>query len=352
MNRFRLFILSLITALLMTACADSDAPPQNTAHPSSSDTLQVKTGQLLSQRYRNAKYDITLKYPENWILLEEQNLSSPMGSFAINLIKPGTGAEQQTPLHVHAEAQHSYVAIWPYGYGTELPASQYTQLDSLEYIPDFQFEVDRGESKALLLRDGTVWAYSIVPANPPSDWEEYGFIFAQIASKNHHATCYDGQTGEKKPINRCDLLGGDDRYVREADLNQEDKQTIRHVLESISLEQIQEEAKASNLIKVETPAPNTEITSPLMIEGKARGTWYHEGSFHVQLVDSKGNVLAEKQIQARGQWMTEDWVSFEATLQFDAPVGERGYLIFHRANPSGLSENAMEWYQPVTFPPA
>lgn len=274
-----------------------------------------------------------------------------MGTFGINIFKPGTGAEQETPLHVHAQAQHSYIAIWPYGYGTELPASQYARLDTLENIPEFQFEVDMDESKALVLKDGTVWAYNIVPADPPSNWKEYGFIFAQIASENHHATCYDGQTGKEKPINRCDFLGGDDRYVREADLNQKDEQTIHRLLESISLEQIEEQANVSDLIKVETPGPNMDVTSPLTIKGKARGTWYFEGSFLVELVDSKGNVLAEQQAQARGEWMTDDWVPFEATLEFDAPDDERGYLIFHRANPSGLEENAMEWRQPVIFPP-
>lgn len=349
MTHSRFFVLSLALAFLLTACADSDSP-RNDIH-SSQEGRQPTPTQQLEEHYKNAQYDVSLSYPAQWILLEEANLTPAMGTFAINIFKGGTGAEQETPLQVHAKAQHSYVAIWPHGYGTELPASQYARLDTVENTPDFQFQVDMEASKALVLKDGTVWAYNIVPVNPPANWEEYGFIFAQIASENHRATCYDAQTGQEKPLRKCDFLGGDDRYVRQADIINEDAQTIRRMLESISLEQIEEKAQATELINVDKPAPNMDVTSPLKVTGEARGTWYFEGSFRVELVDYRGKVLAEQPAQAQGEWMTEDFVPFEATLEFDPPDDERGYLIFHRANPSGLPEHAMQYKQPVIFPP-
>lgn len=350
MIQFRFFFATLLATLLLTACADSDAP-QKKPGDASRDAPQKQTEKPFGNQYRNAEYDITLNYPENWILLEEANLKPAMGTFAINIFKRGTGAEQETPLQVHAKAQHSYIAIWPYGYGTELPASQYARLDTMENVPEFQFEVDMDASKALIFNNGSAWAYNIVPKNPPENWEEHGFIFAQAASKNNKSTCYDKQTGKEKPLKECDFLGGDDRYVRRGDIIKKDAQTTHQMLESISLEPIQEKANATDLIKIEKPLPNMDVSSPMTIRGKARGNWYFEGQFSVELVDAAGNTLAEKAVQAQGKWMTDDFVPFEATLEFDAPDDERGYLIFHRANPSGLKENAMQYKQPVIFPP-
>jgi hypothetical protein len=53
-----------------------------------------------------------------------------------------------------------------------------------------------------------------------------------------------------------------------------------------------EQHEAFNLIYVTSPGPNQEIISPLIIEGKARGTWFFEGDFPVLLSDENGNILA------------------------------------------------------------
>ncbi|MBN2731939.1 MAG: Gmad2 immunoglobulin-like domain-containing protein [Balneolaceae bacterium] len=344
----RFCLLFAIVNLILIGCDNSETSSDRSS--SNTDSVQTDTSNPWGESYSNAKYDVSLRMPDDWILLEENNLKPAMGTFAINLLKPGTGAEQETPLHVHTEAQHSYVAIWPHGYGTELPASQYAKLDTLTNTPDFQFEVNHEKSKALVLKDGSVWAYNIVPENPPANWEKHGFIFAQISSTNNSATCYDEQSGEEIPLKQCDFLQGD-RYVREADLNGQEAQTVRNILESISLDDVETKKQAADLIEIEKPLPNMDVTSPLTIKGKARGPWYFEGSFRVELVDAEGNKLAEKQAQAQGEWMTKDFVPFEVTLEFNAPDDERGQLIFHRANPSGLEKNAMKYTQPVIFPP-
>lgn len=106
-----------------------------------------------------------------------------------------------------------------------------------------------------------------------------------------------------------------------------------------------------NLIRVTQPTPNSEVSSPLAIEGSARGYWYFEADFPVRLEDYRGNVLARGVASAQGKWMTEDFVPFTAELRFDAPDDERGYLVFERANPSGLPENDRAFRLPVLFAP-
>lgn len=80
--------------------------------------------------------------------------------------------------------------------------------------------------------------------------------------------------------------------------------------------------------------PGDTIKSPLTITGKARGVWYFEGSFPVELRDSNNVQLAIEPATAKTDWMTTDWVSFSTTLNFSASTTGTGILIFHRDNPS------------------
>ena len=99
---------------------------------------------------------------------------------------------------------------------------------------------------------------------------------------------------------------------------------------------------------ISSPRPNQKISSPLTIEGKARGSWYFEGSFSGELFDSENNSLGTVILTAQGEWMTEEFVPFKGTLEFK-PVGLKGKLILENANPSGMEENAKKIEIPVTF---
>ena len=105
----------------------------------------------------------------------------------------------------------------------------------------------------------------------------------------------------------------------------------------------------SDLIQITNPRPNQVITSPLAITGQARGYWFFEASFPVKLLDENGNMLAVAIATARDEWMTEEFVAFEAELEFDAPAGKNGTLILEKDNPSGLPQNADELRIPVKF---
>lgn len=106
------------------------------------------------------------------------------------------------------------------------------------------------------------------------------------------------------------------------------------------------------MIVVDAPKPGAEISSPLKVTGKARGTWYFEASFPVQLTDASGKVIATVPAQAKGDWMTTEFVPFEATLTFSSlgvADGSKGTLILRKDNPSGLPEHDDSREIPVVF---
>lgn len=96
----------------------------------------------------------------------------------------------------------------------------------------------------------------------------------------------------------------------------------------------------SELIVVSSPIKDSKISSPLSVAGRARGSWFFEGSFPIILTDWDGKIIAEGHATAQGDWMTNEFVKFIGNIQFDKPeYGERGTLIFKKDNASGLPEN-------------
>jgi hypothetical protein len=103
---------------------------------------------------------------------------------------------------------------------------------------------------------------------------------------------------------------------------------------------------ADDMVVLYEPLPEQrDITSPLTVRGKARGTWFFEASFPVTLTDWDGRIIAQVPAQAKGDWMTTEFVEFEAVLTFDDPTAgnpaeyaKRGALILKKDNPSGLPQ--------------
>lgn len=102
-------------------------------------------------------------------------------------------------------------------------------------------------------------------------------------------------------------------------------------------------------IRVTAPVKDAVVTSPLVVSGTARGTWYFEASFPVKLLDANGKVLAVAPAQAQGEWMTEEFVPFSVTLTFAKPTTATGTLVLEKDNPSGLPEHANSRTIPVKF---
>lgn len=109
------------------------------------------------------------------------------------------------------------------------------------------------------------------------------------------------------------------------------------------------EEPLDNLIRITSPLPNATVQSPLTVTGQARGTWYFEASFPVRVLDGNGKELAVVPAQAQGEWMTEEFVPFRATLTFTAPTTATGTVVFQKDNPSGLPQFEDERRIPVRF---
>lgn len=105
----------------------------------------------------------------------------------------------------------------------------------------------------------------------------------------------------------------------------------------------------NDLIKVYEPAPNDTISSPLVVKGEARGQWYFEASFPIKILDGTGAIIESGVAQAKDEWMTTEYVPFEAVLTFNQPITQTGTLVLQKDNPSGLPENADEFRIPVKF---
>ena len=100
--------------------------------------------------------------------------------------------------------------------------------------------------------------------------------------------------------------------------------------------------------------PGDTVSSPLTVTGEARGTWFFEASFPIMAVDWDGRIIAQVPAQAQGEWMTEEFVPFSATLIFTTPTAgdpavNRGSLILQKDNPSGLPEHDDSLEIPVVF---
>jgi hypothetical protein len=112
----------------------------------------------------------------------------------------------------------------------------------------------------------------------------------------------------------------------------------------------------ANLIQLTSPLPNGVVGSPLTVTGQARGAWFFEASFPVVLTNWDGLIITQGIATAEGDWMTEDFVPFMATLEFVSPYPsggqdfmKRGSLILQKDNPSGLPEHDNALEIPVRF---
>jgi len=103
------------------------------------------------------------------------------------------------------------------------------------------------------------------------------------------------------------------------------------------------------MIVVSSPASGDIITSPLAIQGKARGYWFFEASFPVRLLDDNGNIVAQGIAETSLNWMTEDFVDFRANLEYNKPATEKGMLVLEKDNPSDMPENDGAVLIPIVF---
>lgn len=120
-----------------------------------------------------------------------------------------------------------------------------------------------------------------------------------------------------------------------------------------------------DLIEIISPLPKSDITlnaptTTIEVRGKARGSWFFEGTFPVELVSGTKNVglIAKGIASADGEWMTTEYVPFHATLtvhltndQILNASGSDGSLILKKDNPSGDPKNDDAFIIPISLVP-
>lgn len=103
-------------------------------------------------------------------------------------------------------------------------------------------------------------------------------------------------------------------------------------------------------LSLENPQANEVVSSPIDIEGEATGPWYFEANFGLKLVNEEsGDIIAQSYVTALDDWMTEESVDFNGTLEYEVDQETEALLILESANPSGLAENQMTYTVPLTL---
>jgi len=104
----------------------------------------------------------------------------------------------------------------------------------------------------------------------------------------------------------------------------------------------------SENIRVFNLLANQKISSPLVVLGEAR-LWYFEASFPARLEDGNGKIITQVPAQAKTDWMTKEFVPFEARFEFTFPETQTGYVILEEDDPSGLNQNREFIKIPIVF---
>ena len=340
----------LCISLSWLACgpvpSDGQTPPAD-EEPPPVQPIESDPERSAWPEYTNDTYGFSLSHPEDWTVLESAT-DQPFP--LINVYPEAAASRADFPLDIHGPADVTYLAIFPRGFGTELPSGDQA---ALAQAPTIASEAgkrwNQETSRVFRLEDGSVWGLLLRPRQRPDSWSGDGYVFAQFRVDDFRTRCFSSGTNEEIPMRDCDPLTGDriERYGTVADAAR--RRTL-DILVSWRFETADQEP-IGNLIRVERPLPNNGVSSPLRISGQARGYWYFEADFPVRLETYDGETLARGLAEAQGDWMTESFVPFRAELSFDAPDDERGYLVFERANPSGRPENERSFRLPVLFPP-
>ncbi len=106
---------------------------------------------------------------------------------------------------------------------------------------------------------------------------------------------------------------------------------------------------SAEAITIENPFPGAVTGKSFTVMGKARGMWYFEASFPIELRDQNGKVIATGIAQAQGDWMTTEFVPYKA--QISAPNSYMGAatLVLKKDNPSGLPDKDASMSVPITI---
>ncbi|MFZ3019937.1 MAG: Gmad2 immunoglobulin-like domain-containing protein [Minisyncoccia bacterium] len=98
------------------------------------------------------------------------------------------------------------------------------------------------------------------------------------------------------------------------------------------------------------PTPGIVVATPISFSGEAKGNWYFEGSFPVEVRDLTGKVVARAVARSEGDWMTDKFVPFEDEIAVPLSVDTGNlFLVLKKDNPSGDPERDEEVVIPIKY---
>ena len=106
---------------------------------------------------------------------------------------------------------------------------------------------------------------------------------------------------------------------------------------------------SSDDILVAQPLPGATIAHAFTLAGEARGSWYFEASFPIEVLDKDGNQIFESFVQAQGDWMTSEFVPFSMQIIIPGSYTGPALLVLHRDNASGLPEHDKSVSIPISI---
>jgi len=101
-----------------------------------------------------------------------------------------------------------------------------------------------------------------------------------------------------------------------------------------------------SMIKLDLVRPGVAVLPKFIVSGEARGPWFFEASFPVEVLDNEGKQIAQGVAQAQGEWMTEEFVPFRAEVNVGDYSGQ-ATLVLHKDNPSGDPKNDASLSVPI-----
>jgi hypothetical protein len=122
----------------------------------------------------------------------------------------------------------------------------------------------------------------------------------------------------------------------------------RTYAEEIAIQPTYINASADNIV-VDLPFPGAVTGKSFTVKGRARGTWYFEASFPVEVLDKNGKRLTIIPAQAQGEWMTTEFVPFSVAVSVPSTYIGPATLVLHKDNPSGLPQNDASISFPITI---
>ncbi|MBD3362258.1 hypothetical protein GF362_00890 [Candidatus Dojkabacteria bacterium] len=103
--------------------------------------------------------------------------------------------------------------------------------------------------------------------------------------------------------------------------------------------------------KLITPFSNDSVSCPFEVKGEIPGYWFFEASFPVGINDQQGNELMRVSAHTDEEWMTDEFVDFEATIDCTFKTKQKVVMTLYKSNVSDKRELDDKIEIPLTIVP-